>query len=737
VTTLDYALEVHAAGYCVIPPTEDGVKKPIGEWKHYQTRRPDEAKLRAWYLNGRAGIGVLCGTVSGGLELFEFEGQAIAEGIGQAFVDAAEALGYGDLVDRIATGYSERSPTGGIHWLYHCTDTACAKLARRPATAADLLENPDDKLKTLIETKGEGGYCIVAPSGGPVHPSGDPWELLSGGFGTIVTITPAERDVLHRIARSFDREPPKKDKLKGEPRAPVNGLVGPRPGDVYNSDPDAPYRTLELLERHGWQEVHRYGDDVYLRRPGKPKGGHSAVLHLETGVFVNWSTSTVFEGDGAAYPPFGVLATLKHDGDFSAAASALARNTKPERHLETVPGPSEPPGWLDEDEALAAEWNPPDNDDPPPPDPDGRDPDETFGIEFLTVAQLARDVDQAPPVGWLIRPLWPADAYGVLAAEKKAGKTWANLDLVVSVASATPWMGAFPIERPGRVVVFLGEGGKRKMLRRLRAICAAKDIALEDLDISLCFRAPHLTDHGHLTRIGEEVGRAPCALVVVDPLYLAARGAKSSQLYEMGEHLERIQTVVQAHDAALAIIHHWNKTGEGKGADRMSGVGPAEWGRVLGSAAVLTKHTDLVTRETSVVLDWEFTGDEIPETEIRIRRRIWADNPDDLDSPLHYHVELLEGDAAGPDAIHPNLGKSQRRVLAVLEATEDWLTTLEIGDALVGDSTGIPLKKRTIQQALKQLADAGLAKPYGDNAGTAYSWSAMHQNLTERDDEKF
>jgi hypothetical protein len=46
----------------------------------------------------------------------------------------------------------------------------------------------------------------------------------------------------------------------------------------------------------------------------------------------------------------------------------------------------------------------------------------------------------------------------------------------------------------------------------------------------------------------------------------------------MGAHLERIQTITQRYGAALMVSHHWNKTGEGCGAKRMSGVGPAAWG---------------------------------------------------------------------------------------------------------------------------------------------------------------
>ena len=54
------------------------------------------------------------------------------------------------------------------------------------------------------------------------------------------------------------------------------------------------------------------------------------------------------------------------------------------------------------------------------------------------LAEVIARVDAAGPPAWLIEGLWPADAYGVLAAEDKAGKTWAALDLGVSVAAGHP-----------------------------------------------------------------------------------------------------------------------------------------------------------------------------------------------------------------------------------------------------------------------------------------------------------
>ena len=190
------AVNAAEAGLCVVPPRQDGSKAPEGFWKEFQSRRPTGEELRNWYSNGRTGVGVVCGAVSGGLEMFEFEGRAVEDGVLEAFDRAAEAAGIFELVRRIMDGYCEWTPSGGIHLLYRCSETGNIKLAQR--------RRADNVSVTLIETKGEGGYTVIAPSDGSVHPTGGAWTLVCGGFASIETITPEERAQLHALARTFN-----------------------------------------------------------------------------------------------------------------------------------------------------------------------------------------------------------------------------------------------------------------------------------------------------------------------------------------------------------------------------------------------------------------------------------------------------------------------------------------------------------------------------------------------------
>jgi hypothetical protein len=354
-------------------------------------------------------------------------------------------------------------------------------------------------------------------------------------------------------------------------------------------------------------------------------------------------------------------------------------------------------------------------------------------LSFHSLGELLDAQAMAPPPTYLAEGIWPGDAYGVLGAVMKAGKTWLVLDLAVSVAmTGGSWLGQFKIERSGPVVLFLGEGGARKMTRRLTAVSAFYGVDPRTLPIEICLRAPHLTNAEHLKMIGDKLDQFRPVLVVVDPLYLSARGAQGSQLYEMGAVLEGVQLLCQRVGAALLVSHHLNRQ-EGRGPGRLSGAGPAEWGRVLITADVKASHTDPDSQESAVTLELDIVGDEIAEQTLRIRRRVEALDPADLGSPLVYSVDVLEGDAAAvrdDDGLRP----SHRRVLEVLTAAGDdeWLDKRDIGDRLATDNTGLsPLKARTIQDATRSLGECGLIETRGIGTGSAFQWRVMRTGPIE------
>jgi hypothetical protein len=319
------ALAAEAAKCCVIPATGLGTKKdpkaPLGVWKKFQTERPSRDQILEWYAKGRTTVGIVTGGISDDLECLDFDNREVY----QEFVRVAELCGMGRLVELIEEGYCEDSPHG-VHWLYRCRNgvSNSNKLAKRPTGHG--------KEKTLIETKGEGGYIVVAPTTG-VHENDQKYVLRRGGFDSIVFLSTQERDDIFNLAKSFDEveleasDHPDHDRTVEtvDPfvitASASEGSWKVRPGDDF----DVRGCWDDILVPAGWKASHRDQTKTYWTRPGK-EYGTSATTSAPPGggpeKFRVFSSSTDFKTDWN-HSKFQAYVHLHHQGDFRAAARAL------------------------------------------------------------------------------------------------------------------------------------------------------------------------------------------------------------------------------------------------------------------------------------------------------------------------------------------------------------------------------------------------------------------------------
>jgi len=303
------ALELANEGISVVPVATDGSKRPgVSTWKEYQERRATSDELMAWF-QGAEGVGVICGKVSGNLEMLELEGRAVADKIHLDIKEMAKQAGLGTVWERLNNGYVEMTPSGGLHWLYRIKGEVPGntKLARRPG------ENGG--IDVLAETRGEGGFVVVAPTNGTCHPSGGAWKMLSGSPKSIPTLTVPERDQLHSLFATFDAIP-KQENIQEELKPKGEGLT---PGDDYN----AKVTWEQILEPLGWKKVYvnRQGVTAW-RRPGKTEGISATTNHAGTDKFYVFTSSTIFDPE-RSYTKFAVFAIVEHNSDFTKAARAL------------------------------------------------------------------------------------------------------------------------------------------------------------------------------------------------------------------------------------------------------------------------------------------------------------------------------------------------------------------------------------------------------------------------------
>ncbi|MGH7144152.1 MAG: bifunctional DNA primase/polymerase [Planctomycetota bacterium] len=317
-------------GLSALPALAKEKRPALRQWRQYQNERPTRAQVEEWANSiGFNALCIIAGAVSRNMEFLDFD-QA-----GELYEKWAA------LVEKHCPGLLkrlviERTPSGGWHVGYRCLGRIPGnmKLAQRRIVVASKEDvtimgktcKPRKDRSTgewfvmvvLIETRGEGGLCLVAPS--------PKYVLTQGTYDALPMLTEAERHILIDAAFSLNEDWPveampreyRKQQEVTDSLAAQGGDVGQaslRPGDDFNARGD----VRAVLETHGWHCI-RGGENEYWTRPGKETGTSAT---LKNNVFYVFSSNADPFEPNRGYAPFAVYALLEHGGDYAAAAKAL------------------------------------------------------------------------------------------------------------------------------------------------------------------------------------------------------------------------------------------------------------------------------------------------------------------------------------------------------------------------------------------------------------------------------
>jgi len=307
-----------AAGLCVLPARRDQ-KRPTVPWKAYQSRLPLASEIDGWFAQNPTALCVLTGEISGRAELIDFDNRGE---LFEAWCDKVRAKAPG-LLERLVLS---KTQSGGRHTAYRYEGKVCGnlKLAQRLSE--------DGKPVTLIETRGEGGLFLCAPTYG--------YEVIQGDLCKLPVLTADERGILLQAAWELNEYfPPVVDGPKAAPNSghsaplsahsannppllghnannpPTYAHNGDRPGDDFNNRGD----VRDVLQQHGWTCT-KGGENEYWRRPGKTSGTSAT---LKERVFYVFSSNAAPFEPNEAYSPFSVYTLLDHGGDYEQAARSL------------------------------------------------------------------------------------------------------------------------------------------------------------------------------------------------------------------------------------------------------------------------------------------------------------------------------------------------------------------------------------------------------------------------------
>ena len=189
---LQVALEYHRGGFSVFP-IEPGTKKPAVingrrlAWEQFQQRRPTEEEIEVLFgQNDPGGIAVVCGKVSGGLIVLDFDGDEWDKAYDRFLRDFPKF----EETRKVVTG------SGRFHLWLRCPDMP-ENLTRKVRK----IEGTDAE----VELRANRHYVLAPPS---LHPSGNRYEFLDHN-----PILELLREELEEIVAWFE------DKRRPEPRS--------------------------------------------------------------------------------------------------------------------------------------------------------------------------------------------------------------------------------------------------------------------------------------------------------------------------------------------------------------------------------------------------------------------------------------------------------------------------------------------------------------------------------------
>ena len=288
------------------------------EWRKFAESAPDMSRfIHTWNLYSRegGGIAVPCGAI----EMLEADVKNDPNrDIQKRLYAAVKAQMPADVFEKL---YIQQSPSGGIHFWYRVSEgeqrgnTVLAKAVYSDAQRFEMgLDDSHPGTGVIVETRGLGGYALIAPTEG--------YKEIQGSLISIPTLTIEERELLFMIGRSFNEY--EDTAVVQTPAGYEPNPNGQRPGDIYNRE-IGPIGLLQLLESHGWRRLRQIGDSVFLNRPGaKHANKHDGKVNMRLNCFVNYSSSVPDFQPMKGYSPYYVYAFLNHRGDFAETTRALA-----------------------------------------------------------------------------------------------------------------------------------------------------------------------------------------------------------------------------------------------------------------------------------------------------------------------------------------------------------------------------------------------------------------------------
>jgi hypothetical protein len=299
---------------------------------------------------------------------------------------------------------------------------------------------------------------------------------------------------------------------------------------------------------------------------------------------------------------------------------------------------------------------------------------------------------------WLVEGLWTAEAVGVIGGQPKSGKTTLALDMAVSVASASPCLGTFPVHTPGPVLLYAAEESAATLRGRLQTITNLRGLDFGQLDVRVIVtNSLRLDRSDDQVRLDATVTFHRPALLILDPL-IRIHMADENASGDIAALLGYLRALQRKCGTAICLVHHVRKQVSSSTGAGYSLRGSSDLYAWLDSFLYLRKHRDQLTlsaehRSAPLLgpLQLELASDPDVGVQLKMAAPIDPEAAAAAD-PLLSRIMLLLINAPEPctvEALRAKLQVRNQRVVAALRqlCSEGKIQRLAHGYAVVADQS--------------------------------------------------
>ncbi|WP_422928365.1 DnaB-like helicase N-terminal domain-containing protein [Singulisphaera sp. PoT] len=182
-----------------------------------------------------------------------------------------------------------------------------------------------------------------------------------------------------------------------------------------------------------------------------------------------------------------------------------------------------------------------------------------FAVDFVDSKTF---FDRAYPVDWLISNLLVRGEPAAIGGPMKTLKTSILIDAMVSLSTATQFLGWFPVPKPIRCGLISGESGRRSIQRSALEICRARGISPSEADLLWGFNLPRLNDPSHLQILRKTIVDNGLEVLGLDPLYLMLISDKTdaANMFDMGAMFKDVTDLCLGEGCTPLLAHHFVKS---------------------------------------------------------------------------------------------------------------------------------------------------------------------------------